>query len=119
MPLPIRDDGSHGAALRRRLATIPPWRSAPPPRRPPGGLSGERVAFLWDYLFRGDEIFPALKRELTHRFPDIEIVGYDEFGNTHGGDEAEMIAGLPDALARGTSTPSCRAWGVEAAARPP
>jgi len=65
-----------------------------------GGLSGVRVAFLWDYLFRGDEIFPALKRELIARFPDIEIVGYDEFGNTHGGDEAEMIAALPDGLAR-------------------
>ena len=26
-------------------------------------LSGKVVAFLWDYLFRGDEIFAILKRE--------------------------------------------------------
>lgn len=64
------------------------------------GLSGRRIGFLWDYLFRGDEIFPVLEAELTDRFPDIEIVGYDVFGNTHGGDEAGVIAGLPDGLAQ-------------------
>ena len=26
-------------------------------------LNGKRVAFLWDYLFRGDEIFPVLKTQ--------------------------------------------------------
>jgi len=62
-------------------------------------LDGRRVAFLWDHVFRGDEIFPALADELTARFPACEIVSYDEFGNTHGGDELQMIAGLPDALA--------------------
>lgn len=61
-------------------------------------LEGRRVAFLWDHVFRGDELFPVLATELTNRFPTIEIVGYDEFGNTHGGDEVEMIAGLPTAL---------------------
>ena len=35
-----------------------------------------------------------------HRLPSVEIVGYEEFGNSHGGDEAEWIEGLPDALAR-------------------
>lgn len=62
-------------------------------------LAGKRVAFLWDHVFRGDEIFPVLARELRTRFPTVEIVDHDEFGNTHGGDEAEVIAGLPDALA--------------------
>lgn len=61
-------------------------------------LHAKRVAFLWDDLFRGDEIFPVLEAELTNRFPDVEIVGYDVFGNTHGGDEKEMVAGLPNAL---------------------
>jgi hypothetical protein len=63
------------------------------------GLEGKRIAFLWDYLFRGDELFPVLEKELTARFSGLEVVGYAEFGNTHGGDEADMIAGLPDALA--------------------
>lgn len=61
-------------------------------------LNGKRVAFLWDYVFRGDEIFPALAAELTERFPDVEIVDYDVFGNTHGGDEKETVAGLPNGL---------------------
>ena len=62
-------------------------------------LNGKRVAFLWDYLLRGDELFPLLAEQLERQFPEIEIVDYDVFGNTHGGDEREMIAGLPDALA--------------------
>jgi len=61
-------------------------------------LNGKRVAFLWDHLFRGDEIFPAVEAELIERFPGVEIVGYDVFGNTHGGDEKEMVAGLPNGL---------------------
>jgi len=63
-------------------------------------LDGARVAFLWDDLFRGDEIFPALEAELTERFPELTVVGYDEFGNTHGGDEKQMVARLPDELTR-------------------
>lgn len=65
-------------------------------------LNGRQVAFLWDYLFRGDELFPVLERELTARFPSVEILQYDVFGNTHGSDEAEKIGRLPDELrARG------------------
>ncbi len=55
-------------------------------------LEGKKVAFLWDYLFRGDEIFPILERELADRFPGIEFVPYSEFGSTHGEDEHEIIA---------------------------
>ncbi|MEL7157477.1 MAG: hypothetical protein AAFN30_12855 [Actinomycetota bacterium] len=63
------------------------------------GLANKRVAFVWDYLFRGDELFPILERELRMREPAIEIVGYETFGNSHGADEADFIARLPDALA--------------------
>lgn len=61
-------------------------------------LEGKRVGFLWDFLFRGHELFPVIEKDLKHRFSGIEIVGYDEFGNTHGGDEAEVIAALPNRL---------------------
>ena len=61
-------------------------------------LKGKRVGFLWDFLFRGHELFPVIEKELQNRFTGIEIVGYDEFGNTHGGDEAEVIAALPNRL---------------------
>ena len=63
-------------------------------------LDGARVAFLWDYLFRGDELFPVLERELTTRFPGIDIVGYEEFGNLHGADEKERVGRLGDELRR-------------------
>ena len=61
-------------------------------------LNGARVAFLWDYVFRGDELFPILQEELIRRFPDIEIVGFEEFGNLHGSDEKERVARLGDDL---------------------
>ena len=38
-------------------------------------LDGKRVAFLWDYLFRGDELFPVLEQELKARCGDVQIVG--------------------------------------------
>ncbi len=63
-------------------------------------LEGKRIAFLWDYLFRGDELFPVLERDLIDRYPTLEILGYEEFGNTHGSDEVERIATLPDELRR-------------------
>lgn len=63
-------------------------------------LDGATVAFLWDYVFRGDELFPVLADELRRRFPTIEIVDYDVIGNTHGHDEDEVIARLGDELHR-------------------
>ena len=62
-------------------------------------LENATVAFLWDYLFRGDELFPILEQELLRRFPGLTVVGYEEFGNTHGSDEVVRIAGLPEFLA--------------------
>lgn len=62
------------------------------------GLSGRRIAFLWDYVFRGDELFPVLADELRRRFDGVEIVGYEEFGNLHGSDEKERAGRLPDDL---------------------
>ncbi len=73
---------------------IQPQRSAPRL----DSFDGSRIAFLWDYVFRGDELFPALERALLDRFHGVEIVGYQEFGNTHGADEKERIATLPQFL---------------------
>lgn len=61
-------------------------------------IDGRRIAFLWDYVFRGDEVFPVLERELTARFDDVEIVGFETFGNLHGSDERERVGRLPDDL---------------------
>ncbi len=62
-------------------------------------LEGKTVAFLWDYLFRGDEIFPILERELSAAYPDMKFVGYNTFGSTHGSEEGRIIADLPRTMA--------------------
>ncbi len=69
------------------------------------GLRGRRIAFIWEYMFRGDELFPVLGAELERRY-GVEVVGYENFGNTHGPDEAAVLAALPDKL---------RQWRVDAA----
>jgi hypothetical protein len=69
-------------------------------------LEGKRVAFLWDYLFRGDELFPILAAELQARHRSIQIIDYSEFGNLHGADEKERVGRLPAEL---------RSRGVDAA----
>ena len=61
-------------------------------------LKGKTIAQLWDYIFRGDEIFPILEEEIGKRFPDTKFINYKEFGSTHGGDEREVIANLPGKL---------------------
>ena len=61
-------------------------------------LDGKTIAFLWDYLFRGDELFPVLAEALQARHPTLEVVPYEVFGNTHGGDEAAVIEALPERL---------------------
>jgi len=61
-------------------------------------LSGKRIGFLWDYLFRGDELFPVIMDEMRSRFVGVEFVGFEAFGNTHGGDETVVMAALPQRL---------------------
>lgn len=61
-------------------------------------LDGARVLFLWDYLFRGDELFPVLEKELVARYPGVTVISHEEFGNTHGSDEVTRIAGLGEFL---------------------
>lgn len=61
-------------------------------------LEGKTVAFLWDYIFRGDEIFPLVQKALTARFPTMRFIGYDEFGSTHGDEEHAVLAALPERL---------------------
>ena len=61
-------------------------------------LGGATIAFLWNDVFRGDEIFPVLERELARRYPDLTIVPWHVFGSIYGGDERRTIAALPDRL---------------------
>jgi hypothetical protein len=71
-------------------------------------LDNKRIGLVWDYMFRGDELFSALQIELQRRFVGVEVVGYDVFGNIHGPDEAQVVGELPSLLAsRGVDAVVC------------
>ena len=59
-------------------------------------LEGETVCFLWDWVFRGDEVFPIVEKELEKRYSGIKFVAYDVFGSIHGQEEIKVLAALPD-----------------------
>jgi hypothetical protein len=61
-------------------------------------LDGKTIAFLWDSVFRGDEIFRVLEEALRRRYPHATFVGWGVFGSIFGGEEARTIAALPDRL---------------------
>ena len=61
-------------------------------------LEGKTVAQLWDFLFRGDEVFELLEEGLKARFPNVRFVSWRDFGNTHGRNEREVLAQLPQRL---------------------
>ena len=63
-----------------------------------GDLAGKKIAFVWDYMFRGDEIFPLLQEGLSQRYPRVSFVSYDEFGSTHGDRERQVLAEMPAKL---------------------
>ncbi len=58
-------------------------------------LEGKTIAQLWDFVFRGDEVYAVLEEGLKKRYPNIRWVSYKEFGNTHGGEEREIVNALP------------------------
>lgn len=76
---------------------------APAPRL--SELTGQTIAFLWDNVFRGDEIFATVEGALSEAYEGIRFVPFDTFGSTFGGDEHEVLAALPERL---------RAEGVDA-----
>ncbi|KWT92074.1 MULTISPECIES: hypothetical protein [unclassified Variovorax] len=91
---PVGNEGYFEAYWPRGARQAPPKVLAP--RLP--GLAGRRIAFLWDYLFRGDEIFDVVERQLNHRFQGMRFVGWREIGNIHGDDERRIVAALPGRL---------------------
>jgi hypothetical protein len=61
-------------------------------------LDGAVVAELWDYAYRGDEVYPIVREELQRRYDGITFVEFPEFGNIHGGGDAKVLARMPDIL---------------------
>ena len=58
-------------------------------------LNGKTVAQLWDFLFYGDEVFASLEQEIAKQYPDVKWVSWRDFGSTHGLNEKEILASLP------------------------
>ena len=61
-------------------------------------LNNKVIGETWDYLFRGEEWFPILREELTKRYPGIQFVTYDTFGNLHGPNQRALVAKVPELL---------------------
>jgi hypothetical protein len=61
-------------------------------------MDGKTIAFLWDDLFRGDEIWPIVKQELSSRYNNVRFIDHDAFGSTHGDEEHRVLAELPDKI---------------------
>ena len=61
-------------------------------------LEGKTIGYLWDWIFRGDEIYPIIEDELSKRYAGIRSIGYETFGSIHGGGEDKMFAALPAKL---------------------
>jgi hypothetical protein len=88
------EDGYYEAYWPRAARRVKDKQLAPRP----ASLEGKKVALLWDYLFRGDDIFAIVEEELKKRFPGISFMGWREVGNIHSSDEREMVAALPGRL---------------------
>jgi hypothetical protein len=61
-------------------------------------LEGKTIGWLWDHVFRGDEVFAQLEESFKARYPGVRFVHWAEFGNTHGSEEREVVATLPQKL---------------------
>lgn len=57
-----------------------------------------RVGFVWDHVFRGDEMFAIVEEELRAHDAGLTFAGYQAFGDIHGRDAGRVIASLPARL---------------------
>lgn len=69
-------------------------------------LDGKKIAFVWDYVFRGDDMFPVIEQALQQKFDGMTFVAHDAIGSIFGGDEEAVLDELPAKL---------RALGVDGA----
>jgi hypothetical protein len=68
------------------------------PAPPLADLNGKSICELWDFRFKGDQMYTILNEELRKRFPNVRIVECMAMGNTDGNNEREYVANLPALL---------------------
>jgi hypothetical protein len=61
-------------------------------------LEGKTICELWDWVFRGDEVFEIIEKELRKRYSGVKFVSYKEFGSIDTANEAKVLSALPDYL---------------------
>jgi len=61
-------------------------------------LDGKTVAFVWDYMFRGDEMFELVARQIASQATGVRFIGPDVFGDIHGPEEREVVSALADRM---------------------
>jgi hypothetical protein len=63
-------------------------------------LAGKRIAFVFDYAFRGEEMVSQFMDQAHERFEDVTLLDPDTFGNFHGPAEEgeEAMARLAESL---------------------
>jgi hypothetical protein len=64
-----------------------------------GALDGRTIAFIWDDLFRGDQMFAAFVSAVREQGRHINVVPHQVFGDIHGYDEREVVRLIPERLA--------------------
>ncbi|QTV80494.1 hypothetical protein [Microbacterium sp. NIBRBAC000506063] len=63
-------------------------------------LQGSRIAFIWDDLFRGQDMFSEFEREAERRGKSFTAIPWEIFGDIHGHtDEHDVLERLPRLLA--------------------
>jgi hypothetical protein len=63
-----------------------------------GDLNGKTIAEVWDRVFRGEEVFPAIREAIRKKYPGVRFVEYDTFGDPHGVNQKQVLADLPAKL---------------------
>lgn len=68
------------------------------------GLAGKKIALVWDYVFRGDDVFRLVKERFQAERSGVKFVDHEVFGDIHGHDELlDQLAGrLQETGADGT-----------------
>ena len=74
------------------------WAGADARPAPAGRGKARRVGFVWDFVFRGDDMFRIVEEVLATTDADLTFVGHDTFGDIHGRDERRVVAELPARL---------------------
>lgn len=61
-------------------------------------LDGITICELSNHKFSSELTFAVVEESLLKRYPDMKFISYEEFGNTYGRQESEVIKALPEKL---------------------